>query len=94
MINNSFIGNANYSTREQPIGIWKDGRTIYRKVVEYTPNIQLSGSGQEILVPHNITNLREVVHCVMQGYRPSDGKSYSFPYIKGDKIILSELLVY
>lgn len=47
-----------YSTSEQRVGTWIDGKPLYRKVV---PIGNLADFGAKI-VPHNISNLGQVTH--------------------------------
>lgn len=46
----------NYSTEEQVIGTWIDGKPLYRKVISHT----ITGSSQE-REPHNISNIDRVI---------------------------------
>lgn len=48
--------NANYSTKEQRIGTWIDGKPIYRKVISHT----ITGNTTEH-EPHNISNVERAI---------------------------------
>ena len=64
-----YSGNAspNYSTDEQIVGTWIDGRPIYEKTIYYA-----GGSSGTITIPHNISNMGKCVDafgtCHDQGY--------------------------
>ena len=71
------IGDGNdYSTDEQVVGTWIDGKPIYQKTISCgaLPNATTK------TVAHNITNLKRVIHLDGYGYRASDGNSQSLPY--------------
>ena len=53
-----------YSTTEKIIGVWHDGRTIYRKVVRFNPD----DSALATYTNHNISNINEILptsSCVL-----------------------------
>ena len=53
----NYINNINkYSTEEQVIGKWIDGKPLYRKIISHT----ITGSSQE-QEPHNISNIDRVI---------------------------------
>lgn len=56
------VGPEIYSTSEQVIGSWIDGKPIYRKVIQYLPQIS-NGSYSTTDIPHNISNLKTIVRC-------------------------------
>jgi hypothetical protein len=68
-----------YSTEEQVIGTWIDGKPIYRKIVTYTntSTIGEAGSTVNIPIPHNISNIGEVMSSI--GYRVSNANGETFP---------------
>lgn len=71
------IGDGNdYSTDEQVVGTWIDGKPVYQKTISCgaLPNAVTK------TVAHNITNLKRVIHIDGYGYRASDGNSLSLPY--------------
>ena len=52
-----YINNiSDYSTEEQVVGRWIDGKPLYRKVIEKT-NTQ----GSTITIPHNILNIDKII---------------------------------
>jgi hypothetical protein len=51
---------TNYSTSEQIVGTWIDGKPLYQKTIYYDTQIGQNGSF-EIL--HGISNLKEVMKC-------------------------------
>lgn len=63
-----------YSTTEQIVGTWTDGRPIYRKVIEYTGTMSATTS-----VPHGITNLDFMIGY--SGYLVAAGSVRSLPAI-------------
>lgn len=75
-----------YSTTEQKVGVWIDGKTIYRKVVQGT----LSGSSFNALA--TITNIDKLVKICGSYLRP-DGVQTDCPrqtiqiYIGTDKVL-------
>lgn len=57
-----YINNLHtYSTTEQRIGTWSNGRTLYRKVIEFI--------GTPDSIPHNISNLSAVTKASGIVYR-------------------------
>lgn len=46
-----------YKSTEEKIGVWIDGKPIYRKVVRVTGGWQFGG---EVLLNHNISNVDEI----------------------------------
>ena len=81
-----------YSTTEQVVGKWIDGRTLYRKVIVYHPN-EIIGSANtttNISIPHNIANFKQIVKASMV----NEG-GYVFPTIgssTGSTITLSDTI--
>lgn len=74
-LNHNFaeLNKANiYSTEEKIIGIWKDGKPIYRKVVEFTTAL-VSGDNTINISTPNIGKL-------IRGDLSQKGQNYSFPY--------------
>lgn len=63
---------STYSTKEQVIGIWKDGKLIYRKVVEFTTAL-VSGDNTINISTPNIDKL-------IRGDLSQKGQNYTFPY--------------
>lgn len=63
----------NYSTTEQIIGYWIDGKPLYRKVINFgnLPNATSKS------VAHNISNLKRVIK--MQGYAYSSQSGFDIP---------------
>lgn len=64
-----------YSTTEQVIGKWLDGKPIYRKVIQYSARI-LTGL---VSIPHNINNLKLVTN--IQAVTLYDNKTYTMPLL-------------
>lgn len=54
-----------YSDEEQVIGTWRDGKPLYRKVIEYmqTNTIGKENDITNITIPHNINNFKQIVNC-------------------------------
>ena len=61
-----------YSTEEKIIGIWKDGKPIYRKVIEFTTEIVSGDNVIYISTP----NLDKLVRSVFS----QKGQNYLFPH--------------
>lgn len=60
---------AKYSTKEQKIGTWIDGKALYRKII-YIENFSIE-SNEEKRVKHNIENLQDFTKlniCVLTGW--------------------------
>ena len=72
---NSIINN--YSTGEQVIGKWIDGKPLYRKVIQ--PVIEI---GANAIVPHGISNLSQVLKVDATFFWSN--KTYPFPAIYED----------
>lgn len=65
-----------YSTEEQKIGKWIDGKALYRKTIIDTSRI---GSGETLLINHGISNIKEITN-VKCGVVYQD-EYYPFPVI-------------
>lgn len=77
-----------YSTAEQVIGTWIDGKTLYRKVVKYsnTETIGATNTTTTVNIPHNISNIGLVVdHKLIMD--KVDNMQYMFPYYDGDTTV-------
>lgn len=77
-LNEKITRNSTYSTEEQAVGIWIDGKTIYRKVIIFgaLPN----ATKKE--VAHNISNLEQFIKIEGVGTRQDDTKfSQSLPLV-------------
>ena len=59
----NFENKEMYTTDEEEVGTWIDGRPIYRKTVEYTNSstIGVSGALATIDIPHSISNFDMVI---------------------------------
>lgn len=66
----STIKKQEYSTEEQVIGTWIDGKPIYRKVI----SIGSIPSKSEGLFEHNISNMKDVVNSSLNWFDTSDNK--------------------
>lgn len=64
-----------YSTTEQVIGTWTDGRPIYRKVIECGSLPNTSNKD----VAHNIQNLGVTIKCNGMAVRTSDSRAITIP---------------
>lgn len=54
-----------YSTKEQAIGTWIDGKPLYRKTIVANFELQLATQVTCYDVRHNISNIDKVVHAEM-----------------------------
>ena len=65
----------NYSTDEQVVGTWIDGKPIYQKTIDFgaLPNNTTKS------VNHNIQNIDYVVNLFGAAYRSSDGMVNTLP---------------
>lgn len=64
----------NYSTAEEQIGTWVDGKAVYRKVLIIT-----SGFSENMSIPHGISNFGELID--VKGNQISAGSQKTFPTI-------------
>lgn len=67
-----------YSTDEQAIGTWIDGKTLYRKVINAKPTISNS-SYQTISIKHNISDLKNVYKCNAFLHNTGNTQTYILP---------------
>lgn len=74
---NSIINN--YSTGEQVIGKWIDGKPLYRKVIQ---PVIIIGVNATVSVPHGISNLSQVLKVDATFFWSN--KTYPFPAIYED----------
>lgn len=72
---NSLDERDNYSTTEQVIGTWIDGKPIYRKVIECGALPDTSNKD----VAHNIQNFGETISCRGMAVRTSDSRALTIP---------------
>lgn len=63
-----------YSTEEQIIGVWIDGKPLYRKVIDLgtLPNTDT------VMIPHNIDNLDRIIS--MSGMAKSERQNLLLPF--------------
>lgn len=66
-----------YSTTEQKIGVWIDGKPIYRKVISCgaLPNATTNK------IPYNISNLDKVIHITGYSYNSTADTFMSIPLV-------------
>lgn len=78
-----------YSTEEQVIGKWIDGKPIYRKVVTYKNTEQIGETGKIIYIHinHLIDNLEQCINIV--GF----SSAYRLPFINGQTSLTSSTLI-
>ena len=69
-----------YSTEEQVVGKWIDGKPIYQKTI-YVGKL---GNNTEISGAHNISNLDKIVHVTGVMISGSTGFGYPLPYASGN----------
>lgn len=73
----------NYSTEEQVVGKWIDGKPIYRKVVEGTlPSFVPGSSTAEGSIAHSISNLGTVVGIT--GWLVYSDTQFPFPILSSN----------
>ena len=68
VLNEKITSLTTYSTEEQVIGTWIDGKPIYRKVV----SIGSLPSNQSITVNHNISNIKNIVNSSLNWFDTID----------------------
>ena len=88
---NAYSADSVYSTDEIAIGKWIDGKTIYRKIVNFG---QLPNSGN-MFVPHGISDFNEITNLIAIGYEANSNTWMTLPcggnptvtlYIRGSDI--------
>lgn len=74
-----------YSTNETEIGLWIDGKPLYRKVIEYTPSNTLGEVGKttNVDINHGITNIKYVVESSTKLFYTGYNITTDVPYIVG-----------
>lgn len=75
-----FDGGNIYSTEEQIVGCWIDGRPIYQKTIDCgaLPNKTTK------TIAHNISNIAKIIKIEGFGYNPSAASEfYSLPWVQG-----------
>lgn len=79
----------NYSTTEQAVGTWIDGKTIYKKTIDCGNLV----NNDVKRVNHNITGLKQVVKMESTMYSGADAWILPYPY--ADRISLegSQILI-
>ena len=80
-------GLPSYFTTETDTGMkWIDGKTIYRKVIEYTPTETIGATGQQtnIDIAHNITNMEQCINCIA-----FINTAYRLPIFSGTSSLIS-----
>ena len=65
----------NYSTNEQVIGTWIDGKPVYQKTLVYN---QTFGAGTITRVNNGVSNLKEYISITGTAFR-KDGSNYHIP---------------
>lgn len=70
LLNDTYLVNDYYSTDEIVIGKWVNGKTIYRKAINFILNSQWQLIG-------NIPNIQNVIHIY-----GSSGIGYTIPYYR------------
>ena len=57
-------GGESYSTDEQTVGTWVDGKTIYQKTMTCAmPTDIVDGTIKNTFVPHGVSNIAQIVGC-------------------------------
>ena len=71
-----------YSSIETIIGVWEDGKTLYRKTIDFgtLPNASIKN------VAHNISNLYRVVKIGGYAYSSDTGNCIPIPYVSNSNI--------
>ena len=64
-----------YSTEEQVIGTWIDGKPLYRKVINAIPTISNSNY-QTVTIAHNINDLKNIHKC--NGFLHNNGNTQTY----------------
>lgn len=63
-----------YSTEEQVIGVWIDGKPLYRKVID----LGVLPNTDTVMIPHNIDNLDRIIS--MSGMAKSERQNLLLPF--------------
>lgn len=91
-VNNKF----NYSTEEQVIGKWIDGKPLYRKTITFTTIIK---KNEATSIAHNITNVKNIfidygASFMEANIGTTNYLSYGFPLIGYDNSINDKVFCY
>lgn len=70
-------GMKTYSTNEQVVGTWIDGKPIYRKVVTFNIN----SSGMTTAYTHNIANIETILPTCVAQIKRGTTDVYSVPFV-------------
>lgn len=70
----------NYSTTEQVIGTWIDGKPLYEKTIVYTP----SGTISSNTTIANIPNAKVMRVTEATAYNPSENRGYALPDVRSN----------
>ena len=82
-INTTGVNLDNYSTDEQVIGKWIDGKPIYRKVIQsIVPDCVTNGTSANVDIDLNILNIGQLVKLQATFIGPT--YSASIPFYSGD----------
>ena len=82
-VNTNDIRRSTYSTDEQVIGTWIDGKPLYRKTITFTTTIK---ANETTSIAHNITNVKNIFIDFSTSFMEANigatnYLSYSFPLI-------------
>ena len=82
-VNTNDIRRSTYTTSEQVIGKWIDGKPLYRKTITFTTTIKMN---ETTSIAHNITNAKNIfidfgASFMEANIGSSDYLSYNFPLI-------------
>lgn len=69
-----------YSTNEQVIGTWIDGKPLYEKTIAYTP----SGTISSNTTIANVPNAKVMRATEATAYNPSDNRGYVLPNVRAN----------
>lgn len=77
---NFLSNNSTYSTTEQVVGTWIDGKPIYRKVVavDFPTTSTPTTSTPTINYPHNISNIAYVISVKLIWWDMEDARWYNY----------------
>ena len=78
--NTDGIPTIHYSTNEQVIGTWIDGKPIYQT----TYSIGTIAAGASAFIPHNISDLKRLIACKGVGYITAENRWTELPKVDND----------
>lgn len=80
-----------YSTTEQRIGTWIDGKPLYRKTIAYTTTSTVGAlnTATSVSIPHNISNFKQLVRA-----EATDSINLHYPLMNGTNTVSNATFIH